>query len=245
MHTVGPYLSRPPITVPDHAPLSVVQAQLVGPHRHVVVVDDHGRLAGVVREARVRAAAGGRAVATDLLDGALVVSELARLADAVEALARNPEDIVVAVDEDGVPIGVFTEEDGVRLAAELLGDTPTAGEVGRREVITVGLHDTVGDARRRMRDAEVRHLVVMEPAGIRGVVSERDLVGHEDHPERPLAELGIAPVVRAAPPDRPLRDVARTLYTRRIGCVPLLEAGALVGIVTRTDALRALLALDG
>jgi len=40
-------------------------------------------------------------------------------------------------------------------------------------------------------------------------------------------------------------DAARLLLTHRIGCLPVVEQGDLVGIVTRSDMIRALVDLHG
>jgi len=42
-------------------------------------------------------------------------------------------------------------------------------------------------------------------------------------------------------PDRPARDGARLMLDHRIGALPVLDGGRLVGIVTETDIVRAFL----
>ena len=39
-------------------------------------------------------------------------------------------------------------------------------------------------------------------------------------------------------PDATVRDAARLMMEHKIGCLPVLEASRLVGIVTETDMLR-------
>jgi acetoin utilization protein AcuB len=43
-----------------------------------------------------------------------------------------------------------------------------------------------------------------------------------------------------AKPETTIEDAARLLYDSRIGCLPILVDGSLVGIITETDLLRAL-----
>ena len=46
-------------------------------------------------------------------------------------------------------------------------------------------------------------------------------------------------MVLAAHPDIEIREVARTMFKERIGCMPLLNHdGAVVGIITKSDILR-------
>jgi CBS domain-containing protein len=48
--------------------------------------------------------------------------------------------------------------------------------------------------------------------------------------------------VRSVPPDLTLLDLERVLVETRIGAAPVVRAGELVGVVSRTDVLRRLLA---
>jgi CBS domain-containing protein len=44
-------------------------------------------------------------------------------------------------------------------------------------------------------------------------------------------------------PDTDIVYATRILLARRIGCLPVVEAGALLGVVTEIDCLRAFLAM--
>jgi CBS domain-containing protein len=44
--------------------------------------------------------------------------------------------------------------------------------------------------------------------------------------------------VIATKPDTSIKDAARLMADKRIGCVPVIESGALVGLLTTTDILR-------
>ena len=61
---------------------------------------------------------------------------------------------------------------------------------------------------------------------------------------RRLDSLHVADVMSEAPitvqEATPIADVARALVDRKIHRVPVVESGALVGIVTTTDIVRAL-----
>jgi CBS domain-containing protein len=45
-------------------------------------------------------------------------------------------------------------------------------------------------------------------------------------------------------PDASIRDAARIMADRKIGCLPVLERGELIGIVTETDILQYFASLD-
>jgi acetoin utilization protein AcuB len=95
-----------------------------------------------------------------------------------------------------------------------------------------------------MRSARVRHLVVTDGARLVGVLSQRDVYLMETlrgaEPEEASVEEAMVGTPYAVPADAPVAGVARAMWEQRIGSAVVLEAGAVVGIFTRTDALRAL-----
>jgi len=121
-------------------------------------------------------------------------------------------------------------------------------EIMTAPVLTVRSDEPASDALARMRDAGVRHAVVVSGAAgdaIEGVVSERDLggpYGGTVRRRRTVSELMQRDVVSASPE---LRATEAVLLVRRhrVGCIPVVDDDALVGIVTRSDLLDALAGL--
>jgi CBS-domain-containing membrane protein len=89
-----------------------------------------------------------------------------------------------------------------------------------------------------MKRGRIRHLVVTENGRIAGILSERDLSGPSgsDVRGRIVRDL-MTPDVVSAGPHTPLARAAELMLKRLIGCLPILEDGRLVGIVTATDVL--------
>jgi acetoin utilization protein AcuB len=78
---------------------------------------------------------------------------------------------------------------------------------------------------------------VMEGDRVVGVVTDRDL--RNVAPDTRVSTIMSRPVVVVSP--RTAMDkAARLLFDRRIGCLPVIEEGKLVGILTQTDAVAAL-----
>jgi len=85
-----------------------------------------------------------------------------------------------------------------------------------------------------MRNARVRHLVVVRGRRVLGVLSDRDLGLETD---KSVGDVMTAHAVSASP-DMTIRKAANLLRGRSIGCLPVMEDGNLVGIVTTTDLLE-------
>jgi len=111
---------------------------------------------------------------------------------------------------------------------------------------TVAPDCPIGVALGRMRRAEVRHLLVVEADRLVGIVSHRDWRrvpagrGVADWESQPVARIMTEDPVTMAP-ETPVTTAARTLLERKIGCLPVRDGEAIVGIFTTSDALEALL----
>jgi CBS domain-containing membrane protein len=122
-------------------------------------------------------------------------------------------------------------------------------DVMSRDVITVERNDSLALADDQFARARVRHLVVVdEDGGIAGVISSRDLFkgalagafGYGAVAQRKTLEMLVAKEVMstgvvATSPEAQLADAARIMVDRKIGCLPVLDGGKLVGIITEGD----------
>jgi acetoin utilization protein AcuB len=91
----------------------------------------------------------------------------------------------------------------------------------------------------KMRQAEIRHLVVTDRSGIVGVLSQRDIGGKSGvavRNGRRASDLMSGRPVTVSPRTT-VRQAANLLRGRNIGCLPVVDEGKLVGIVTITDML--------
>ncbi|MDP9412275.1 MAG: CBS and ACT domain-containing protein [Actinomycetota bacterium] len=123
-----------------------------------------------------------------------------------------------------------------------------------REVVTLSPEDTAKVALALCRERRIRHLPVLEEGGLVGIVSDRDLRAAAPPLGDPgraaaLAEIRIGEVmareVVTVAPDDPIEQAANTMRERRIGCLPVVESGELVGILTASDVMDALVYLVG
>lgn len=116
------------------------------------------------------------------------------------------------------------------------------GEVMSTDVIAVSPVHSAERAWSEMRLRHIRHLVVMDGQRVVGVLSDRDLggrLGARLRKGRTVSDLMARQVV-SADPKTTLRQAANRMRGRTIGCLPVLDRGRLVGIVTITDILEQL-----
>jgi acetoin utilization protein AcuB len=112
-------------------------------------------------------------------------------------------------------------------------------------VVTSG--KTLAQAHQAMREKGIRHLPVVEGGRLVGLVSQRDLYLLEtlkgvDVARETIEEAMVADPI-AVPPDAPLEEVAEAMAARKHGSAVVVDRGAVVGIFTTTDALRALVSV--
>jgi acetoin utilization protein AcuB len=126
------------------------------------------------------------------------------------------------------------------------GDAVKVKELMRtRNLVSVRPDDDLTVAAQIMRWAGVRHLPVLEGTEVVGVLTERDLLRHraeaggqDDGPVRTF--MTRSPEVVS--PEDDVASACAQLVARKIGCLPVVDGGKLVGIVTTTDLLGSQLA---
>ena len=125
-------------------------------------------------------------------------------------------------------------------------------DVMSREVHTVKRNDELGIADALMKQERVRHLPVLDGDGeVCAVVSQRDVfrgallraLGFGSRAEESMLKQvavkeAMSSEIQTTAPDTPVADAARLMIERKIGCLPVIENGKLVGIVTETDFVR-------
>lgn len=122
-----------------------------------------------------------------------------------------------------------------------------------RAVITVAPSESCQKALLTMHSAGVNHLPVVDNERLVGILTERDI--HRRAPEqrrradagskkRLLAVVNVGGVMTYAPatvsPSAPLREAIGLMLERRIGCLPVVRQGRVVGIFTTRDAIGVL-----
>ena len=125
-------------------------------------------------------------------------------------------------------------------------------DVMSHDVHTVKRNDELAIADGLMKQERVRHLPVIDEDGkVCAVVSQRDLfrgallraLGYGSRAEELVLKQvavkeAMSAEIQTTTPDTLVADAARLMIERKIGCLPVIENGRLVGIVTETDFVR-------
>jgi len=129
-------------------------------------------------------------------------------------------------------------------------------DVMTQKLITLSPSDTLKMAREIMKKARIRHLPVLSPqGGFIGLITQRDLlkaslshfadvqaeVRDEIEASIPVSEI-MSTDVLTIPPDMPISQAGELLLAHKFGCLPVLEAGELRGILTEADFVKLCLA---
>jgi acetoin utilization protein AcuB len=123
-----------------------------------------------------------------------------------------------------------------------------------QRVVVFSPETTAAEALALCRERRIRHLPVLEEGRLAGIVSDRDLRSAAPALGDPgraavlekirLSEVMSREVVTARPDD-PIEEAANRMREKRIGCLPVVEDGTLVGILTSSDVMEALVQLIG
>ena len=253
---VATFMTRGPITVEASAKLrAALETMDEYRLRHLpVMAGDH--VVGVISDRDLLEATGGVAPADSAsLDGT-------RVEEIMQAppVVAHPDDSVVTISvevvlrgigclpvvEGGALIGIVTELDLLRLFVQTSTENQLSGDVDppvrehmSTQVVTVGAADSVAEAIATRDSIDIRHLPVVQEGRLVGMVSDRDLRrarGQGLGAEASVEEIMVSDVQTLTPSDQ-LSRAAAIMSERKISALPIVEDGALVGIVTTTDLL--------
>jgi CBS domain-containing protein len=121
---------------------------------------------------------------------------------------------------------------------------------------TISKDSSLLDAAMTMRRSSIRHLPIVDGDRLVGIITERDVLRcspsllseiTQDEYNAIFENTPIARVMTRDPtsvqPDAPIRDAVALMMDRKMGCLPVVENGRLVGILTRSDLLTVLMNL--
>jgi acetoin utilization protein AcuB len=107
--------------------------------------------------------------------------------------------------------------------------------------VTVGSRETLATAKALMDAGRFRRLPVVDDERLVGILTERDIREHAGALERTRVNGAMrTPIITVTPEDK-VETAAHLMVEHKIGGLPVVADGKLIGIVTTTDVLRAFL----
>jgi acetoin utilization protein AcuB len=124
----------------------------------------------------------------------------------------------------------------------------------KQKVLTLGPEASAFEALRLCRERRIRHIPVVKDERLVGIISDRDLrdasppLGDPDRvstmKEIRLEDVMTREVITTHPEDT-IVHAAREMYERQIESLPVVDEEKLLGIVTSSEVMRALIAVIG
>jgi CBS domain-containing protein len=97
---------------------------------------------------------------------------------ASKLMKKNEIGCVVVVDKKSKPVGLMTERDVVRRVAalDILPSKVQAGKSMTKPPATIDAESDVAEAAKKMRELQIRRLVVLQGGELKGIITSNDIV---------------------------------------------------------------------
>jgi nucleotide-binding universal stress UspA family protein/predicted transcriptional regulator len=97
----------------------------------------------------------------------------------------------------------------------------------------------------RMRQGDFRSMAVVDDGRLVGIISDRDLRTHTGRHEALDVKAAMAEPVITVTAETSVQEAARLLHEHKIGALPVVEGGRLIGVISTTDILAAFVSEAG
>jgi CBS domain-containing membrane protein len=125
-------------------------------------------------------------------------------------------------------------------------------DVMSKDVFTLERNDKLSIADDVMKQRRIRHIPVLDREGeLCGIITQRDLfrgillrsLGFGSRAEdKMLDSLSVKDAMHediiTTSPDTPLADAARQMLASKVGCLPVVDGGRLVGLISEADFVK-------
>lgn len=130
-------------------------------------------------------------------------------------------------------------------------NTVPVSEIMMKGPVTLNSDDILDLANDIMQLGRIRHIPILDNGKVVGVLSQRNLFQsalvaamgmrpqeRKDHLKAIRVRNVMSAPVITVPPETGVKEAARIMVEKKIGCLPVMENDTLVGLVTESDILR-------
>lgn len=121
------------------------------------------------------------------------------------------------------------------------GDIDSVGARMTPNPTTIDPDATLAQAHQAMRMGGFRMMPVVSKNKLVGVVTDRDIRRRGEQLEETLVRAAMTEEVVFVSPDTSIRQAGLTMIECEIGGMPVVEKGRLIGVITTTDVLKAMI----
>jgi acetoin utilization protein AcuB len=111
--------------------------------------------------------------------------------------------------------------------------------------VTVEPTETLAQAEAKMNSGNFRHLLIVKDRKLVGMLSDHDIRQHQGHLKDTRVTGAMSDDPITVTPDLAMEDAAEIMLEKKIGALPVVDKGELVGIITTTDMLEAFVEIFG
>ena len=124
-------------------------------------------------------------------------------------------------------------------------------DIMTKEVTTLDVNEELSLADDIMNLGRIRHLPVVDDDKLVGIISQRDLfraslasaMGFGEEAMRDFLKTVVVKKIMTTPvitvsPDTDIKEAGLIMLEKKFGCLPVVEDGQLVGLITETDIVR-------
>ncbi len=124
-------------------------------------------------------------------------------------------------------------------------------EIMNKPVETLDRNDTLSLAEELMTMKRIRHLPVLEDGRLVGIVTQRDLFraglstamgfgkkAQKEFMKTVFVKEVMTEEVVTIGPEADVKEAARIMLEKKIGCLPVVDSGKLLGLISETDLVR-------
>ncbi|QSZ67747.1 CBS domain-containing protein [Methanofollis aquaemaris] len=213
-----------------------------GDHYNLVRVKHNGNLIAAINES----------VRSIMTQRVRTIPDSASLAEVTETIVTQKIGGLPIVNDEEVVVGIVTERDVMKALATEETDVVVEGVMSTGLRVT-GPDTPIGTVTREMIAHGFRRLPIVSDDVLFGIVTASDIMKYLGNGEvftrlstGDVGEMMALPVrtlvsgdLYTTVPDRNINDAALKMLQKKVGALPVIEDGKLIGLITEFDLVRA------